>query len=143
MITRIDVSKIEASRETQEAIMNMKFNINFDGVKVNKEDVDVAFTFTAVYETGTSPSDAKQVGKLTIAGNVISKEAKKDADDIKSTWESKKTLPLNFAEDVINILNFECGARGTLVAYSIGFVAPLPISRAKLQEGANSQSSVS
>ncbi len=136
MITRIDVSKIEANRDTQEAIMNMKFNINFDEVKVTKDDVDVGFTFTAVYETGQSPSDAKQVGKLTIIGNVLSKETKKDADDIKSTWDAKKTLPIRFAEDIINILNFECGARGTLVAYSIGFVAPLPISRAKLQEGA-------
>ena len=138
MITRIDVSKIEANRDTQEAIMNMKFNINFDDVKVSKDDINVAFTFTAVYETGQSPSDATQVGKLTIMGNVLSKESKKDADDIKDTWESKKTLPIRFAEDIINILNFECGARGTLVAYSIGFVAPLPISRAKLQEGAAS-----
>ena len=62
------------------------------------------------------------------------KENKKDADEIVSMWKEKKTLPINFAEDVINMLNFECGSRGTLVAYSMGFVAPLPLSRARLQE---------
>lgn len=140
MITRIDVSKIEASRKTQEAISNMKFNINFDNVKVDKDDVDVAFTFTAVYEGGESAANAKEVGKMTILGSVVSKESKADAEDIQKTWASKKTLPLKFAEDVINILNFECGSRGTLIAYSIGLVAPLPISRAKLQEGASNVS---
>ncbi len=136
MITSVDVSKIEAARDSKEAILNMKFNIHFDGVKIDKENVNVAFTFTADYEGEL----AKSVGKLTISGNVVSKEAKKDADEIEKTWNSKQTLPIKFAEDVINILNFECGARGTLVAYSIGFVAPLPISRAKLQEGASNVS---
>lgn len=134
MITGIDVSKIEANRVKKELISNMKFNINFDSVKVEKENVDIDFTFTATYEGGESAS--KDVGKLIIVGNVTAKESKKDAEEIEKTWSSKKTLPLKFAEDVINILNFECGARGTLVAYSIGFVAPLPLSRAKLQEGA-------
>ncbi|MDE1822859.1 MAG: hypothetical protein KGH50_00875 [Candidatus Micrarchaeota archaeon] len=131
MITNIDVNKIEATRDLKEMISNMKFNINFESVKVDKENVDVGFTFVTAYE---GSDKAKAVGKLTISGTISAKESKKDAEDIESTWKSKKTLPLKFAEDVINMLNFECGARGTLVAYSIGFVAPLPLSRAKLTE---------
>lgn len=131
MITNIDVSRIEATRDLKEMISNMKFNINFDSVKVEKENVDVGFTFVTAYE---GQGNSKNVGKLTISGTISAKESKKDAEDIESTWKSKKTLPLKFAEDVINMLNFECGARGTLIAYSIGFVAPLPLSRAKLSE---------
>lgn len=142
MITSVDVSKIEASRDNKEIISNMKFNIHFDSVKVEKEHVNVAFTFIASYEGEQGHGTPKEVGKLTIVGNVMSKEVQKDADEIQKTWTSKQTLPLKFAEDVINILNFECGARGTLIAYSIGFVAPLPISRAKLQDN-QTQSSVS
>jgi len=138
VITSIDVTKIEANRDRKEMISNMKFNIHFDSVKVEKENVNVAFTFTAVYEGEQGRGDPKEVGKLTIMGNVLSKESQKDADEISKVWSSKQTLPLKFAEDVINILNFECGARGTLVAYSIGFVAPLPLSRAKLQENSTS-----
>ena len=133
MITGVEVSKIEANRELSEAITNMKFNINFDGVNVSQDSVNVGFTFTALYEGGTA-SKASKIGELVITGNITAKESKKDSDEISSTWKNKKTLPLNFAEDIINLLNFECGARGTLVAYSMGFAAPLPISRAKLQE---------
>jgi hypothetical protein len=138
MITGIEINKVEAKRELSEAISNMKFNINFDDVKVSNDTVNVGFTFTAIYE-GSSAD--KSVGELKIVGNVVSKEGKKDVEEIEGTWKNKKTLPLNFAEDVINLLNFECGARGTLVAYSIGFAAPLPISRAKLQEAGSPNAS--
>jgi hypothetical protein len=131
MITAVDVTRIEANRTQKELISNMKFNINFENVKVDKEDVDVAFIFTAVYD---GAQQGKEVGKLTISGNILAKESKKESEEIEKKWKDEKTLPLKFAEDVINMLNFECAARGTLVAYSIGFVAPLPLSRAKLQD---------
>ena len=133
MITGVEVSKVETKRELSEAINNMKFNINFEDVKTAQDSVNVGFTFTATYEGG-SASKATKVGELVIIGSVVARESKKDTEDIEATWKSKKTLPLKFAEDIINLLNFECGARGTLIAYSMGFAAPLPISRAKLQE---------
>ena len=67
MITGIDVTKIEANRASKELISNMKFNINFDNVKVEKEDVNVTFTFTAVYD---GPQGSGDVGKRTIVVNV-------------------------------------------------------------------------
>lgn len=133
MITGIEINKVEARRDLSEAISNMRFNINFEDVKVSQENVKISFTFSTTYDGGTA-SKATKVGELTISGSVSAKESKKDAEEIDSTWKSKKTLPIKIAEDVINLLNFECGARGTLLAYSIGFAAPLPISRAKLQE---------
>jgi hypothetical protein len=131
MITEVNIKEIEAKRAHKDLIANMKFNINFDDVKVDKDNVSVDFTFTTDYE---GQEGSKNIGKLEIKGNIVSKENKKDADEIVSMWKEKKTLPINFAEDVINMLNFECGSRGTLVAYSMGFVAPLPLSRARLQE---------
>ena len=140
MITGISISKVEAERYTEEAITNMKFNINFDNVEVNQDNVNITYTFLATYDSGEA-SKPKQVGQLKIIGKIASKESKKDADEIASVWKSKKTLPLEFAENVINLLNFECGARGTLLASSIGLLAPLPISRAKLQESPSGKSS--
>ncbi len=138
MITNIDVSKIEASRGSKDAISNMKFNIAFDDVKVDKDNVHVGFTFSAFYDgESNGKGSSKEVGKLTITGRITSKEEKDLADEVQKTWETKKTLPLKFAEDVLNIITFECGARGTLIAYSMGFIAPLPMSRTKLQEGSN------
>ncbi len=131
MITGINIDKVEAVRSSTEAIANMRFNINFDDVKVEQDNVNVSFTFSTVYE-GSNAKD--EVGHLTIVGKIVSKESKKDTDDITNTWKNKKTLPIQYAENIINLLNFECSARGTLAAYAIGFVAPLPLTRAKLQE---------
>jgi hypothetical protein len=134
MITSIDVSKIEALRGSRDLISNMKFNVAFDDVKVEKDTVNVGFTFSAFYEGEGSSKGAQEIGKLVISGNVASKEEKATAEDVQKTWNTKHTLPLKFAEDVLNIITFECGARGTLIAYSMGFIAPLPMSRTKLQE---------
>lgn len=133
MITGIRISEVHATRPIDEAIANMKFNINFDNVKVTENgDVEVSYTFTTVYE-GTEKG-SKTVGELKIVGSVFAKEDKSTTNQISSSWKEKKTLPIKFAEDVINILNFECASRGTLLAWSIGMIAPLPITRAKLQE---------
>ncbi len=135
MITGNRITSVEAKRDLDDMITNMRFNINFDDVKTEGDNVDVAYTFTAVYEGGNSGSP-KTVGQLKITGSIAARESKQTISEVTKLWKDKKTLPIQFAEDVINLLNFECGSRGTLVAYSIGFVAPLPISRAKLQEQA-------
>ncbi len=133
MITGIGISDVEAHRPVLDAITNMKFNINFDNVKVTGENVEIAYTFTAIYEGGEKGD--KQVGDLKIKGSVQAKEGKEMVGQINESWKSKKTLPIRFAEDLINILNFECASRGTLLAWSIGVIAPLPLTRAKLEEG--------
>ena len=132
MITGNMVKNVSANRYFDEGITNMKFNITFDDVKVSGEDVDVLYTFTTSY-VNTQGKAEKQVGDLKIAGSIKAKENKGSADEIQKTWSGKKTLPTAFAEDIINLLNFECGSRGTLLASSIGLVAPLPLSRAKLE----------
>lgn len=136
MITGIRITKVEASRPEDEAIMNMKFNINFDNVDVTGDNVAVAYTFTTTYEGDKAD---KSIGELKIVGKVFAKEEKALITQINETWKSKKTLPVKFAEDIINILNFECASRGTLLAWSIGMIAPLPITRAKLQENDSKQ----
>jgi len=133
MITGVRISEVQAKRETEDMITNMKFNINFDNVKVTGENVEVAYTFTTAYEGGAKGD--KSVGDLKIKGTVQAKEDKEMITQINEAWKNKKTLPVKFAEDLINILNFECASRGTLLAWSIGVIAPLPLTRAKLEEG--------
>lgn len=133
MITGIGINDVEAHRPVNDPITNMKFNINFENVKVSGESVEVVYTFTTSYEGGEK--GAKTVGDLKIKGSIFAKEDKDMVKQINETWSSKKTLPVKFAEDVINILNFECASRGTLLAWSIGMIAPLPLTRAKLEEG--------
>jgi len=132
MITGIGINDVEAHRPVSDPITNMKFNINFENVKVSGETVEVVYIFTTAYEGGEKGN--KAVGDLKIKGSIFAKEDKEMSQQISDTWKSKKTLPVKFAEDVINILNFECASRGTLLAWSIGMIAPLPLTRAKLEE---------
>jgi hypothetical protein len=132
MITGIGINDVEAHRPVSDPITNMKFNINFDNVKVTGDNVEVTYTFSTAYEGGEKGN--KSVGNLVIKGSVFAKEDKEMVQQINNTWKDKKTLPIRFAEDVINILNFECASRGTLLAWSIGMIAPLPLTRAKLEE---------
>ncbi len=133
MITGIQINDVEAHRPVTDPITNMKFNINFDNVKVTGQEVEVTYTFTTAYE---GSGKDKSVGELKIKGSVMAKEDKEMASQITDTWNKKKTLPVRFAEDLINVLNFECASRGTLLAWSIGVIAPLPLTRARLEEGA-------
>ncbi|MEM0159812.1 MAG: hypothetical protein QXM58_00435 [Candidatus Micrarchaeaceae archaeon] len=140
MITSMAVDKVEATRNADENVANMRFNINFDNVSADGDSIKVAYTFVASYE-GPAGANAKPAGEIKIIGNILSKENKKDVERIMSTWNEKKTLPLDYAELLINAINFECGSRGTLIAYSIGLVPPLPLTRAKLQEAPGKPSS--
>jgi len=63
MITGIDINRVEASRLSKEIITNMRFNINFDDVKINNDNVEVAFTFVTSYEGGAE-SSPKNVGEI-------------------------------------------------------------------------------
>lgn len=132
MITGIGINDVEAHRPVTDPITNMKFNINFDNVKVTGDNVEVTYTFSTSYEGGAKGD--KEVGTLKIKGAVQAREDKEMISQINEAWKSRKTLPVKFAEDLINILNFECASRGTLLAWSIGVIAPLPLTRAKLEE---------
>jgi len=132
VINGIRIGEARAQRHLDDAITNMKFNVNFDSVKVAGESVQVDFTFTTTYEGGER--GPKQIGELKIIGTVYANEDKKSSEEISEAWKSKKTLPMRFAEDVINVVNFECASRGTLFAWGVGMVAPIPLSRTKIQE---------
>lgn len=131
MINGIKISEVRAQRKVDDAITNMRFNINFDSVKVSGSDVQIDFTFSTSYEGGEK---AKEVGDLKIVGTVFANEDKKSSAEIDDSWKNKKTLPTKFAEDVINVVNFECASRGTLAAWAASMVAPIPLSRTRIQE---------
>ena len=53
---------------------------------------------------------------------------------IVENWNKTKRLPTQMEEEIINGLNFRCGATGTLVAYSLGLIPPIVVSSIKIQE---------
>ena len=89
MITGIRISEVHAARPVDEAIANMKFNINFDNVKVSENgNVEVIYTFTTSYEGGEKGS--KSVGELKINGSVFAKEDKEHGHADKRDMEAAR-----------------------------------------------------
>lgn len=128
MITDYFIDEILAMREREATVTNIKFSVSFNSVRIEKDVVDIYFTFSALYED----RDEKKIGEIKMVGHLIDRENNEEmARMIDNYWSTKKSLPKGVLDRVINVLNFECGARGTLVAYAMAFPPPLPLSPSK------------
>ncbi len=128
MITDYFIDEILAIRERESAVKNIRFSISFDSLKMDKDILDIYYTFSSTYED----MDGKRIGEIKMVGHLIDKEENEEtARMVNNYWSIKKSFPKAVLDRVINVLNFECGARGTLVAYAMAFPPPLPLSTAK------------
>jgi len=128
MITDYFIDEILAIRERESTVKNIKFSISFDTLKMDKEILDIYYTFSSTYED----MDGKRIGEIRMVGHLIDKEENEEtAKMVNNYWSVKKSFPKTVLDRIINVLNFECGARGTLVAYAMAFPPPLPLSYAK------------
>ncbi|MCL5430616.1 MAG: hypothetical protein M1504_04055 [Candidatus Marsarchaeota archaeon] len=137
MITGFTISSVEGKITSTESLAKQRFpklNISLDTVNVDGTKVKIGYTFLADYHEGDA-KDAKNVGTLKLGGTVELTDSKDKVSAIMKSWNDKKTLPVDVAEEIINGLNFRCSATGTLVAYALGLIPPLVISTTKIQEG--------
>lgn len=136
MITGFTILGVEGKIDSSDALLKQRFprlNVNLDKVETIGEKINIGYSFDADYLDGES-KDAKKVGHIKLSGVVEVSESKDAAASIMKKWNDTHMLPLQLAEEIINGLNFRCGATGTLVAYSLGLIPPLVISTTKIQE---------
>lgn len=117
MITGGKIVSVEAKRDKDDPVTGLSINIGLDDLKVKGEDVEIAYTYTVSY--------AKDVGTLKICGVLYAKEASKKAAEISKSWKDSRRLPNDFAEIVLNTINFTCGTNGTLVVRPINLSPPM------------------
>ncbi len=126
MITEFFIDEIVALREKEKTVTSLKFTINFDSLKRSNEVLDIYYTFSALYED----EESSKIGEIKLIGHVIDKEDNEEmARMVSDFWNTKRSLPKGVLDKVLNVLNFECGARGTLVAYAMAFPPPLPLTQ--------------
>ena len=136
MITGFTILGVEGSIDSSGALTKQRFprlNVNLDKVESSGDKINVSYSFDADYLDGEA-KDAKKVGHIKLSGVVEVTESKDAASGIMKKWNDTHMLPVELAEEIINGLNFRCGATGTLVAYSLGLIPPLVISTTKIQE---------
>ncbi len=138
MITGFIISKVEGRVDSVEGLGRQRFprlNYNFDKLTAEADILKLDYEFTASYFDGDANSKtAKSIGELKLSGVIEIKDTKEAVASITKKWNESHTLPSELAEEVLNSLNFRCGATGTLVAYSLGLIPPIVISQTKIQD---------
>jgi len=126
MIVGGKIDEISAKKTSENAINGLNINITLENVKVKGEDIEMHYEYTASY--------AVDVGELKIKGVLYAKEEKKFAKEIEDEWKKSKKLPDNYAETVLNAINYSGSANGTLVARVLNLSPPLIPPRIQLQK---------
>ena len=124
MITGIKISKVEAQRDKEDEITGLNVNIGIDAVSVKAGEIMITFNYAADYQEG--------VGHLKMNGHIIAKEDAKLTKEVEGKWEKEKRLPDDFAELVLNAINYTCGTNGTLVVRPVTLSPPIVPPRIQL-----------
>ncbi|HID72839.1 TPA: hypothetical protein EYP38_02755 [Candidatus Micrarchaeota archaeon] len=117
MIVGERIVKISGTKEKWEPIKGLNINISLEDIKVDGENVEMHYAYTANYEEG--------IGSLTIKGILMAKEDKKTAKKIEDEWKKNKKIPDDYAQSTLSAINYSGSANGTLLARVIGLTAPL------------------
>ena len=136
MITAFNVSKVEGQISKPDMLSSQRFpklGINIDKVSATNERISIEYSFSADYSDADG-KDAKSIGTIKLSGSIELQESKDHVATIMKRWNDTHMLPKELAEEVVNGLNFRCSATGTLIAYSLGLIPPLVISRTTIEE---------
>ncbi len=130
------ITKTEGRVDSTEGLLRQRYpklNYNFESVSGNADVLRIGYEFSASY-FDSEAKNAKSIGELKLSGTVELKDTKEAVDGVVKRWNDNKTLPPEIAEMVLDNLNFRCGAAATLMAYSLGLIPPLVISKTKIEE---------
>lgn len=116
MITGGKIISVEARRFSPEPTKGLKINISIDDIKVDGNNMTISYTYTATYE------DA--VGELIVKGELYAVE--ENAAEIEKEWKKeKKTLPTDFANAILNTINYTASVNGTFVVRPVNLPSPM------------------
>lgn len=117
MITGIRIDSVEAAREKNDDIIGLDVNIGVDDIKINSNQIEIKFNYSASYKEG--------VGYLKMKGSLFTQEEAKKVKEIEKSWNEQKRLPDDFSEMILNAINFTCGTNGVLVVRPVNLAPPM------------------
>jgi hypothetical protein len=124
MITGGKIVYVEAKRDREGAVEGLSLNIGIDDVAVKGDAVTIQYTFQAIY--------GDKIGHLKINGMLYASEDKSKAKEIEDTWKKSKKLPDDFAEMVLNTINYTCSVNGTFVVQPVRLSPPMQLPLVKV-----------
>jgi hypothetical protein len=111
------ITRVEASRDNTEPRKGLNFKINVKDAKVSAKRVDVTYEYVAEYTEG--------VGQIKMDGVLTAEEDKALLDKIKKEWSDNKRLPEDYAEVIINAINYFGSVNGVLASRIVNLSPPL------------------
>jgi hypothetical protein len=111
------ITRVEASRDNTEPRKGLNFKINVKDAKISAKKVDIAYEYIAEYTEG--------VGLIKMEGVMTAEEEKSLLEKIKKEWSDNKRLPEDYAEVIINAINYFGGINGVLASRIVNLSPPL------------------
>ncbi|MEM3399988.1 MAG: hypothetical protein QXP42_04095 [Candidatus Micrarchaeia archaeon] len=131
LITGGKITYVEAKRDKDDPVSGLSINVGIDDVVIEEGVVEVKYTYTVNYTDG--------VGSLKIVGSIYAEEEPDMVKRINDEWTKNRRLPDDFAETIINSINYACGTNGTLVVRPLNLAAPMIPPRVRLEQPAGSK----
>ncbi|MEM3555640.1 MAG: hypothetical protein QXF56_02910 [Candidatus Micrarchaeia archaeon] len=125
MITGGKIVHVEARRDKEGPVSGMNINIGIDDLVVKGDEITVQYTFLVEYQ--------ENIGNLKIVGVLYASEEREKAKAIEDMWKKTKKLPEDFAEVVLNTINYTCGVNGTFVVQPVRLSPPMQLPRVRVQ----------
>jgi len=117
MIVGERILEVSGNKVPKSNIKGLNINISLEDVKLNEENVEITYVYTANYQ--------ENVGQIKIKGIILAKEEAKLSKDIVDSWKKSKKIPDEYATVVLSAVNYSGSANGTLLARVLGLTAPL------------------
>ncbi|MBN2122062.1 hypothetical protein JW721_03325 [Candidatus Micrarchaeota archaeon] len=117
MIVGNRITKVEASRDKPDPRKGLNFKINVKDAKITAKKVEIAYEYVAEYTEG--------VGIIRMDGVITAEEEKALLDKIKKEWTDNKRLPQEYAEVIINAINYFGSVNGVLASRIVNLSPPL------------------
>jgi len=111
------INYVEARRTAKGAISGINVNISLDDVLVRGQEIEINFKYTVEY--------TEKIGTLTIYGLMTASGELEECQALSRQWSATRKLPKEFAEDVLNTINYTCGTNGTLVVRAVNLSPPM------------------
>ncbi len=126
MILGDRVNKVEVEAKDRTKYEGLKINIKIEDVKETK-DGKLEFYYTTAYDYGP-------MGYMKISGTILAEEEKKERKRLLDSWKKNKSLPKDYLEKLLNVINFVDSAHGTIIARVVNIRPPIRAMRLTIKE---------
>jgi hypothetical protein len=129
MEIRLKYSSIAANKSAEPSgHVEITNNSTLTKVDAAAGGISVGFSFTSTY--------APNVGEIRITGDVTVTGPEENIAEALRQWEAsgRKDLPVGIAEDIHNLILFNCVTEATLMAKEIQLPPPMPMPRVSISD---------